>query len=319
MSVRRIYRAPRKEEEEKIFWLEFQVCSDPFYDVVVDDNDNASSSTITNQNNNHNNKHFPLFPNLPFELRLKVWEHLLTPRIIIATCFDASEVAPKRAQLALRRRLPPVPVLLHICHETRQLALRHYELAFSWRVPPMHTTRPLSAPAKVWFDFRQDTLLLLGELEPYDASNMNAPMVYFLNRQDTRRVKHVACAFEELKLGEVESEQIFGCLFHVIDEFRGAERLVITSTDEDLARYQASLRGNGGAMNLGRGVGMLGGGALDHHHHHGFGFGVQRENVVQKIWWGWINGTSVVTSHLRDKQILMVREDGLADFIAQHS
>lgn len=156
--------------------------------------------------------------------------------------------------------------------------------------------------------------MLLGELEPYDSSNINAPMVYFLNRGDIRRVRHVACAFEELRLGEVESEQVFGCLFHVIDEFRNAERLIITSTDEDLERYQ-TMRGVGGGAAAAAalaGRGMLGARALDS------GFG-QRENVVQKIWWGWINGTSVVTSHLRDKQILMVKEDGLAEFIAEHS
>lgn len=48
------------------------------------------------------------------------------------------------------------------------------------------------------------------------------------------------------------------------------------------------------------------------------GGGGQTENVVQKIWWGWMNGTSVVTSHLRDEQTLMVKEDGLADFVAEH-
>lgn len=304
MSVRRIYR-PREEEEQKTFWLEFQVCSDGFYDK----DDNAHGG---NDGGGGGSAEFPLFSHLPYELRLKIWEHLLTPRIIIATCFDAAEVAPKRAQLARRRRLPPVPVLLHISHETRQLGLRHYERAFSWRVPPMYA-HPRSAPARTWFSFARDTLLLLGELEPYDSSNVNAPMVYFLNRADTRRVRHVACAFEELRLGEVESEQVFGCLFHVIDEFRAADRLLITSTDEDLARYQA-LRGVNGAAAMSTlvGRGMLGARALDS------GFG-QRENVVQKIWWGWINGTSVVTSHLRDKQILMVREDGLADFIAEHS
>jgi hypothetical protein len=49
-----------------------------------------------------------------------------------------------------------------------------------------------------------------------------------------------------------------------------------------------------------------------------FGLGM-RENIVQKIWWGWINGTSVVTSRMRDKQILMVREDGLADLVAEQA
>lgn len=298
MSVRPRYRA-HEEDEQKTFWLEFHVCSDGFYDQQQEQQqpDHVAAAAAE----------FTCFPALPYELRLKIWECLLTPRIVIATCFDGADAGPKRAQLALRKRLPPVPVLLHISHETRTLALKHYELAFSWRVPSMYA-HPLSSPARTWFNFHTDTLLLLGELEPYGSSNMNAPMVYFLNKADTRRVRHVACAFEELHLGEVESEQVFGCLFHVLDEFRGAERLVITSTDEDLVRYQA-LRagGNGSSVSLGRGMT----GVLDS------GFG-QHENVVQKIWWGWIHGTSVVTSHLRDKQILMVREDGLADFIAEH-
>lgn len=289
MSFRRIYRA-REEENQKTFWLEFQVCSDGLNTPKRSPSSFSSSSSSSSSS-------FSRFPDLPFELRLKVWEYLLTPRIIIATCFDNDEVTERRAQLARRPRLPAVPVLLHICHETRQLALRHYELAFSWRVPSILAC-PRSAPPRVWFNFERDALLLLGELEPYDSSNINAPMVYFLNRDDACRVRHVACAFEELHLGEVESEQIFGYLFHVIDMFTSAERLLITSTDEDLTRYQAM-----------RGVTGL---PFD------AGFG-QTENVVQKIWWGWVNGTSIVTSHLRDKQILMVKEDGLAHFLAEHS
>lgn len=282
MSLRRRYRD--EEEHQKNFWLEFQVCSDGL---------TPPPSTPTPAT-------FPFFNDLPLELRLKVWEHLLQPRIVIAACFDddnegGRDTARKRAQLARRAKHSPVPVLLHVCHETRRLALQRYELAFAWRIPGM-LARPRASPPRVWFDFARDTLLLLGELEPYDASNINAPMVYFLNRADARRVRHVACAFEELRLGEIESEQIFGSLFHVVDGFPAAERLLITSTDEDLVRAK---EGRGGMP-------------LD------FGLG-SKENVVQKIWWGWVNGTSVVTSHLRDKQILMVREDGLADFIAEHS
>lgn len=287
MSLRRRHRD--EEEDQKNFWLEFQVCSDGLTPASTSTSTSTSSPTPTPAT-------FPFFNDLPLELRLKVWEHLLQPRIVIAACFDDEAGIPsrKRAQLAQRPNLAPVPVLLHVCHETRRLALQRYELAFSWRIPGMLAT-PRASPARVWFDFERDALLLLGELEPYDSSNINAPMVYFLNRADARRVRHVACAFEELHLGEVESEQIFGSLFHVVDGFPGAERLLITSTDEDLVRAK---EGRGGMP-------------LD------FGLG-RKENVVQKIWWGWVNGTSVVTSHLRDKQILMVREDGLADFIAEH-
>lgn len=276
-------RCGTREEEEKTFWLEFQVCSDGHYATPAE----QQPSLQTNQAPHPAT--FTCFGDLPPELRLKIWEHLLQPRVVIAACFDAECVPEKRAQLARRARLPPAPVLLHVSHETRQLALKHYELAFAWRIPSM-LAKPRSSEAKVWFNFKQDTLFLLGELEPYDSSNINAPMVYFLNRADTRRVRHVACAFEELHLGDIESEQIFGCLFHVIDSFTGAERLLITSTKDDLKRHTM--------------IGRL---------------PSSTDNVVQKIWWGWINGTSVVTSRMRDKQILMVDEDGLAEFVIEHS
>lgn len=273
------YRRPKdRTDEQKTFWLEFQVC----YDGLCPPRASPPCPAT-----------FPLFSALPPELRLQVWDHLLQPRVVIATCFDASDVPRKRAQLALRPSLRAVPVLLHISPETRRLALAHYELAFAWRIPSMLAT-PRACPPRVYFNFAADTLLLLGELEPYDSSNVNAPMVYFLARPDARRVVNVAVAFEELRLGEVESEQIFGTLFHVLDGFPGAERLLITSTEEDLVRQRE----------------VRGGMPLD------FGLG-RRENIVQKIWWGWIHGMSVVTSHLKDKQIMMVKEDTLAEFVAE--
>lgn len=270
----------REKEPEKSFWLEFQVCSDGHYDHQSPRPAAAAAAAAPAT--------FTCFGDLPVELRLKIWEHLLQPRVVIAACLDEENAADKRAQLARRPSLPATPVLLRVCHEARAVALRRYERAFAWRVPAM-LARPRSAPARVWFDFSRDTLLLLGELEPYDSSNINAPMVYFLDRADARRVRHVACAFEELRFGEVESEQIFGCLFHVLDSFTGAGRLLITSTDEDLRRHTM--------------IGCL---------------PSSTDNVVQKIWWAWINGTSIVTSRMRDRQILMVREDSLAEFVAEH-
>lgn len=276
----------REQEPEKSFWLEFQVCSDGHYDQARQPGAAAAAAAAAAAPPCPAT--FTCFGDLPVELRLKIWEHLLQPRVVIAACLDEDNAAEKRAQLARRPALPPAPVLLRVCHEARAVALRRYERAFGWRVPAM-LARPRSAAPPVWFDFERDTLLLLGELEPYDSSNINAPMVYFLDRADTRRVRHVACAFEELHFGEVASEQIFGCLFHVIDSFTGAERLLITSTDEDLKRHSM--------------IGCL---------------PSSTDNVVQKIWWAWINGTSIVTSRMRDRQILMISEDGLAEFVAEH-
>jgi hypothetical protein len=111
-------------------------------------------------------------------------------------------------------------------------------------------------------------------------------MVYFLAKEDTRRVRHVACAFEELHLGVYESEQIFGCLFHIVDRFPAAQRLLVTSTPRDVETRQLVLP--------------------------------SADNVIQKLWWGWVHGTSIVTSSLANTQILMIREDDLASFIAEN-
>jgi len=97
----------------------------------------------------------------------------------------------------------------------------------------------------------------------------------------------VACAYEELHLGVYESEHIFGSLFHVVDRFPGAERLLVTSTPRDAEVRHLVLPA--------------------------------ADNVIQKLWLAWVNGTSVVTSSLASKQILMIREDDLASFIAHHS
>jgi len=140
----------------------------------------------------------------------------------------------------------------------------------------------------VWFNFRLDGLLLLGELEPFDAYGFNSPMVYFLRREDARRVRHVAIAYEELHLGVFESEAVFGSLFHVVDRFAGAERLLITATARDAEVQHLDLLRP----------------AVD--------------NVIQKLWFAWINGTSIVTS-LANKQILMIREEELPGFVAHHA
>ena len=148
-------------------------------------------------------------------------------------------------------------------------------------------TPPLKSEARVWFNFELDALLLLGDLEPHDYYGFNTPMVYFLRREDTNRVKHIACAFEELHYGEYESEHIFGCLFHILDRFQSVERLLITSTQRDLDTKKLVLS-------------------------------CPPDNIIQKIWRGWISGATIVTSSLADTQILMIEESDLEPFITRH-
>ena len=198
-------------------------------------------------------KEFHLFNQLPAELRLKIWSCLIRPRIVLAACLSSrpSTYKPLYHKISQRPKRPYIPVLLHICAESREFALQHYELTFSWKVPhrlrasspsyshPPHSQAPnirsssssLPQPTssnppthspEVYFNYNLDTLFLLGELEPSDGHGFNAPMVYFLRREDTSRVKHVACAFEELHLGLYDTELVFGCLFHMVDRFPSA-------------------------------------------------------------------------------------------------
>lgn len=283
----------RDEEDQPTFWLEFQ--------VLIDGAEAARQPAGS----------FPRFGDLPAELRLKIWGHVVQPRIVAAACLqagDEEQIEKRRTQLRQQARRPAVPALLHVNREARDVGLAHYELAFAWRMPIMLSSGRASgghdrpgAGARVWFDFARDCLLLLGELEPRDAYDFPAPMVYFLARPDTARVRHVACAFEALRYGQADDEALFGTLFHVVDRFPGARRLLITSTDADVAAHGPGAA----AASLTAAAGGAAGGA--------------GENVLSRIWRGWVNGTSVVTSSLADMQILMVREDELEGFIANHA
>ncbi|RYO90075.1 hypothetical protein DL763_005442 [Monosporascus cannonballus] len=110
------------------FWLEFSVFSDGL--------DAAAAQRMS-----RHHPSFAPFPELPAELRLRVWEYMLAPRIVQVACVESS--CPSREGRGIGRRggggargeQQQVPVLLHVNRETRALALSHYELAFGWRVP----------------------------------------------------------------------------------------------------------------------------------------------------------------------------------------
>ncbi|KAI1745313.1 hypothetical protein F4680DRAFT_98928 [Xylaria scruposa] len=139
------------------FWLEFRLLSDGLQTSEV------HTMPLTTWHE-RNTPVFSLFSALPTELRLKVWEYLIAPRIvgIACLCLDdgTSSVEVQREEIwgphpAIR---PAVPVLLHINRETRALALRHYELSFEWKVPrvlagadmhpPVPSRSPILAPPR---------------------------------------------------------------------------------------------------------------------------------------------------------------------------
>lgn len=272
------------------FWLQFRTFDDGSAPLPRD-------STLTPACDT-----FPQFARLPPELRQKIWSLLIQPRIVVGCCLRRADPDEPdgAAQEQLQQRLSEldrrttrgsaVPALLHVDREARDVGLRHYELTFSWRINKMLSDTPTERPAQVYFNYEQDCLLLAGELEAYDSYGFNLPMVYFLRREDTFRVKHVAFPFRELGYPEVESDQVFGCLWHVVDRFPRAERLLLTVGEGDVEK----LEGLGGRM-------------------------LNEDNVVQKIWSGWMSGTTVTSSRMADKQMLLVQEEELMCFIDAHA
>ncbi|ORY64421.1 uncharacterized protein BCR38DRAFT_458106 [Pseudomassariella vexata] len=271
------------------FWIKFQVYSDG-----LDTQQAQDLATLST---------FSQFPNLPPELRLKVWEYLLRPRIILASCLEGEVDSEQLSELAARPSRPFVPVLLHISHETRALALAHYELAFSWKVPHVLSSLDLGpgigqqqyqpptwSEPHVYFNFKQDAIFLMGELEPYDSYGFNSPMSYFLRKEDTQRVRHVAVAFRALRYGETGSQQIFGALFHVVDRFThpvGGRVLVCVTEGDEMTNALM-----GGESPL--------------------------ENVAQQIWKDWYRG-SIVTSSLAGMEFKTIWEVELERYIAEEA
>ncbi|KAM5355611.1 hypothetical protein ACJ41O_002257 [Fusarium nematophilum] len=259
------------------FWLEFRT----FDDGLSSAGKEASSPAPFTA--------FPQFAQLPPELRLRIWSYLIQPRIVVVCCLQRDErLAERRQELDSRSHGRAAPVLLHINRESRYLALQHYEVSFAWRISKLLSDTPVSAPARVWFNFALDAVYLAGELEAYDSYGFNSPMVYFLRREDTRRVRHVACVLGELGYPRQESDQVFGCLWHIVDGFPAVERLLLTVGEGD----EEATRGS-----------KL----------------MSPDNVMQKIWSGWLGGSTTETSsRMADKQMLLIQEEDLADFVASH-
>ncbi len=301
----------RDESDRPKFWIEFRTFDDGMHNA----GETSASPSAS----------FPQFTSLPPELRLKIWEYLVQPRIVVACCLERDGRLPER-RAQLRKRTAGEctsgymgngcsgitngscsPVLLRISREARSVGLRFYELTFSWRISKLLSDTPVSQPARVWFNFTLDALYLTGELEAFDAYGFNSPMVYFLRPEDTRRVRHVACAFAELGYPQLESDQIFGCLWHVADRFRAAERLLVALSpgEEEVAHCKFAVERASKASKAEKCVVTL----------------TDEDNIMQKIWEGWMGsvsgrGARDDRTQLVDTKMVLVREESLADVIA---
>ncbi|KAI0472485.1 hypothetical protein F4859DRAFT_107403 [Xylaria cf. heliscus] len=158
------------------FWLEFRLLSDGLQTAAV----HTLPLTEWHQ---ANTPVFSLFPALPTELRLKVWEYMIAPRIVGIACLcledGAASIQTQREELwgphpAVR---PAVPVLLHINRETRALALRHYELSFEWKVPLVLAGADLHAPSPLRYTAPSPPPPPLPSIIPQPADESSLPAI----------------------------------------------------------------------------------------------------------------------------------------------
>jgi hypothetical protein len=95
---------------------------------------------------------FHLFPNLPMEIRLQIWESSLVPRV--HELHPCAKLYNER--MTFRSNSAQTPAIFHASSESRKVALRNYELM------QYDPTRGLSGKGILRFYFNpvQDTLLL---------------------------------------------------------------------------------------------------------------------------------------------------------------
>jgi hypothetical protein len=102
---------------------------------------------------------FTLFPELPVELRLKIWSLALPVSRVITIVSDYSSAPeffdpdhPDRTRYKARACAKPVPALLHCNSESRAVALKTYRLSF----------RSNLQKKPIYYDFRRDSLCMIN-------------------------------------------------------------------------------------------------------------------------------------------------------------
>ncbi len=116
-----------------------------------------------------------------------------------------------------------MPALLHRLSESKQVALKHYDLAFSWKIPhrlASSESGPDQREAKVWFNFKQDASAPAGRTGTVRLVRLQLAVVYFLRKEDTRRVKQYRLQSSRSCISASTSpSKFFGSLLSTLDRF----------------------------------------------------------------------------------------------------
>ncbi|EFX05753.1 hypothetical protein CMQ_3822 [Grosmannia clavigera kw1407] len=234
-----VYEDLRGARARRLFWLEFDALEQEAVEPLP-----PGAPTSLRQ-----------FGQLPAEIRLQVWAAALRQqrRVITVTCHsaDSTYLSGVPGQCVYDRMSPQrwspalLPVLFRVSREAladlaeapaRIFTAGHQPVSSpETRDRPQHSLT--SIPKNTYrrpgghgclFNFETDVLLLQGDLEPHDDAATTS-MVYFLSRDDTRRVRHVACSAIALGVGRLQPELLFARLFPIVDRFHIVDRLVVVT------------------------------------------------------------------------------------------
>jgi hypothetical protein len=180
---------------------------------------------------------FTLFPRLPLELRLKIWQTMLPgPRTVNIQYkmkydeFDGKKVSSFTGWTSF----DPVPVALHVCQESREESLKRYQTSFG---SYFHAS-------KIYFDFSKDILRFGAD----DGSSKN---IYLLDiflgggyhgANDVEKVRSMIVSIND----DLYARRYF--IWNEIRLFTSLEELKIVvweedfTTDEIMRFYRSSLR-----------------------------------------------------------------------------
>lgn len=179
---------------------------------------------------------FTLFPLLPTELRLKIWNLTIPGPRTVTIHYKTRPLKKHQGNAFPSSRWispDPNPLPLQICHESRTIALKSYTAAFGSH----------ACPRKIYFDFERDTLSFGGGPRNGEATkneyDSKVPMDYQLDLflagdylgGDHDAEKWVRRMVVDLK-EEVYHRRCF--IWHDVRLFTGLQELTILArTQED--------------------------------------------------------------------------------------
>jgi hypothetical protein len=149
---------------------------------------------------------FHLFPLLPTELRLKIWEHTILPRVLkITSASDPLLILSDTRDRRYRTPTPP-PTILHVCQESRDISLSTYTLGFASE----------EFEVSIYIDYEIDSVYISSTVyteEGYRSDEGFKLWTWWLADMETEGIRQLAVDF--WLISQQERESFFEDLKHL--------------------------------------------------------------------------------------------------------